>query len=224
MKTAIRLTASSVFGLIAFGFILFGPAGTFHYWQAWLFIVVFTLASTVPAIYLARTNPAALQRRMRAGPRAETRAAQKFIITGAFLSLLAMMAFSAFDHRMGWSTVPPWVSVLGDALVTAGLGLAMLVIIQNSYAGATVTVEAGQQVASGGVYKLVRHPMYVGNVIMMVGMPLALGSYWGLLFVVPGVAVLVFRILDEEKLLIHDLPGYREYAQHVRYRLVPNVW
>jgi protein-S-isoprenylcysteine O-methyltransferase Ste14 len=224
MKTAIRLTASSVFGTAATVLILFGPAGTFNYWQAWAFLAVFTAASLGPTIYLAKANPAALQRRMHAGPRAEPRAAQKVIITGSFLVLFAMMAFSALDHRMGWSTVPPWVSVLGDALVAAGLGLAMLVIIQNSYAAATVTVETGQQVASGGVYKLVRHPMYVGNVIMMVGMPLALGSYWGLLFVVPGIAVLVFRILDEEKLLITDLPGYREYAQHVRYRLVPNVW
>lgn len=224
MKTAIRLMASSVFGTAATVLILFGPAGTFNYWQAWVFLAVFTAASLGPTIYLAKANPAALQRRMHAGPRAETRAAQKVIITGSFLVLFAMMAVSALDHRMGWSTVPPWVSVLGDALVASGLGLAMLVIIQNSYAAATVTVETGQQVASGGVYKLVRHPMYVGNVIMMVGMPLALGSYWGLLFVVPGIAVLVFRILDEEKLLITDLPGYREYAQHVRYRLVPNVW
>ncbi|MCV7088961.1 methyltransferase family protein [Mycobacterium interjectum] len=224
MKTAVRLTASSVFGTLAVGLILFGPAGTLHYWQAWAFIAVFTAASLGPTIYLARANPAALQRRMHAGPRAETRAAQKVIITSSFVILFAMMAFSALDHRMSWSTVPPWVSVLGDILVATGLGLAMLVIIQNSYAAATVTVETGQQVASGGVYKFVRHPMYVGNVIMMVGMPLALGSYWGLLFVPPGVAVLVFRILDEEKLLTQDLPGYREYAQHVRYRLVPNVW
>ena len=100
----------------------------------------------------------------------------------------------------------------------------MLVIIQNSYAAATVTVEAGQTLVSGGLYKFVRHPMYVGDVIMMVGMPLALGSYWGLLFVIPGVLVLVFRILDEEKLLTQELTGYREYAQRVRYRLVPNVW
>jgi protein-S-isoprenylcysteine O-methyltransferase Ste14 len=100
----------------------------------------------------------------------------------------------------------------------------MLVIIQNAYAAATVTVEKGQKVASGGVYKFVRHPMYVGTLIMMVGIPLALGSYWGLLFVIPGVLVLVFRILDEEKLLTQELPGYREYAQRVRYRLVPNVW
>jgi protein-S-isoprenylcysteine O-methyltransferase Ste14 len=224
MKTAVRLTASSVFGTLAVGLILFGPAGTLHYWQAWAFIAVFTAATLGPTIYLARANPAALQRRMHAGPRAETRAAQKVIITSSFVILFAMMAFSALDHRMGWSAVPPWVSVLGDVLVATGLGLAMLVIIQNSYAAATVTVETGQQVASGGVYKFVRHPMYVGNVIMMIGIPLALGSYWGLLFVVPGVAVLVFRILDEEKLLTQDLPGYREYAQHVRYRLVPNVW
>ncbi|SPM31247.1 methyltransferase family protein [Mycobacterium terramassiliense] len=224
MKTAVRLTASSVFGTIAVGLILFGPAGTLHYWQAWAFLAVFTAASLGPTIYLARNNPAALQRRMHAGPRAEPRTAQKVIITSSFVILFAMMAFSALDHRMGWSTVPPWLSVLGDVLVATGLGLAMLVIIQNSYAAATVTVETGQTVASGGVYKFVRHPMYVGNVIMMVGMPLALGSYWGLLLVVPGIAVLVFRILDEEKLLIQDLPGYREYAQHVRYRLVPSVW
>jgi protein-S-isoprenylcysteine O-methyltransferase Ste14 len=224
MNTGIRLTASSVFGTVATGLILFWPAGTLHYWQGWLFISVFTAATIVPTIYLARTNPAALQRRMRAGPRAEARAAQKIIITGSFVDLFVMMAFSAFDHRMGWSTVPVWVCLLGDVLVVAGLGIAMLVITENSYAAATVTVETGQKVASGGLYKFVRHPMYVGNVIMMLGIPLALGSYWGLLFVIPGVAVLVFRILDEEKLLTHELPGYREYTQRVRYRLVPTVW
>ncbi|BBZ51514.1 isoprenylcysteine carboxylmethyltransferase family protein [Mycobacterium heidelbergense] len=224
MKTAVRLTTSSILGLAAFGLILFVPAGTLNYWQAWVFIAVFTATSAIPTIYLARANPAALRRRMHAGPRAETRMAQKIIIVGSFVDLFAMMAFSAFDHRMGWSAVPVWVCLLGDVLVAAGLGIAMLVIVENSYAAATVTVEAGQQVASGGLYKFVRHPMYVGNVIMMVGMPLALGSYWGLLFVIPGVAVLVFRILDEEKLLAQELAGYREYTQRVRYRLVPNVW
>src|SRR5947209_4901100 len=224
MKMALRLTASSIFGLVATGLILFVPAGTLNYWQGWVFIAVFVAATLGPTIYLARTNPAALRRRMHAGPRAETRTAQKIIITGSMVDMFGMMAFSAFDHRMGWSTVPGWVSVLGDVLVVVGLSVAMLVVIQNSYAAATVRVEAGQQLTSGGVYKYVRHPMYVGNVIMMTGIPLALGSYWGLLFVVPGVAVLVFRILDEEKLLIDELAGYREYAQRVRYRLVPNVW
>ena len=99
-----------------------------------------------------------------------------------------------------------------------------LVIIQNSYAAATVQVEAGQTVVSTGLYGLVRHPMYTGNVIMMVGIPLALGSYWGLVFVVPGLIVLASRIRDEEKLLQQDLAGYREYSQKVRYRLVPGTW
>jgi protein-S-isoprenylcysteine O-methyltransferase Ste14 len=204
--------------------ILFLPADTLNYWQAWVFIATLMVATIFPAIYIARTNPAALQRRMHGGPRAEARTLQKIIITGALLGLFAMLAFSAFDHRVGWSSVPAWVCLLGDVLVAAGLGIAMLVVIQNGYAAATVTVETGQKVVSGGLYKFVRHPMYVGNVIMMVGVPLALGSYWGLLFVLPGVVVLIFRILDEEKMLTQDLAGYHEYAQRVRYRLMPYVW
>lgn len=224
METALKLAASSLIGLVVLGFILFYPAGTFNYWQAWVFIVIFTIATIVPSLYLARTNPAALQRRMRGGPLAEGRTVQKFIIIGAFLGLFAMIALSAFDHRFGWSSVPAVVCVIGDVLVVGGLTVGMLVVIQNSYAAATVRVEAGQKLASRGLYKLVRHPMYAGNLILMVGIPLALGSYWGLLLLIPGLLVLVFRILDEEKLLTQELPGYREYAQHVRYRLVPNVW
>jgi protein-S-isoprenylcysteine O-methyltransferase Ste14 len=100
----------------------------------------------------------------------------------------------------------------------------MLVIQQNNYAAATVRVEADQKLASRGLYKLVRHPMYAGNLILMVGIPLALGSYWGLLLIIPSLLVLVFRILDEEKLLSQELAGYREYTRRVRYRLVPYVW
>lgn len=224
MKTGIRITATSLWGILSWILILLLPAGTLHYWQAWVFIAVFTVATIVPTVYLARANPAALQRRMRAGPRAEPRKAQKFIIAGSFFGLFATMVFSALDHRFGWSSVPPWLSVLGDVLVATGLGIAMLVIVQNSYAGATVTVESGQTVVSNGLYKFVRHPMYVGNVIMMIGIPLALGSYWGLLFIIPGTIGLTLRIRDEEKLLLRELPGYPEYADRVRYRLVPYVW
>jgi len=224
MNTGVRAAASSVYGLVAFGVILFLPAGTFNYWQAWVFIAVFMVSTLLPSLYLARTNPAALRRRMRAGPRAETRPAQKIIITGGLLGMYATMAFSAFDHRMGWSHAPAWVSVIGDLLVATGLGIAMLVLVQNGYAAVTVTVEPGQTLVSGGVYKFVRHPMYVGNVILMVGIPLALGSYWALVFVLPGLAVLVFRIVDEEKLLRQELAGYSEYAHRVRYRLMPYVW
>ncbi|MBL7314951.1 isoprenylcysteine carboxylmethyltransferase family protein, partial [Escherichia coli] len=124
----------------------------------------------------------------------------------------------------GWSSVPAAVCVIGDVLVMTGLGIAMLVVIQNRYAASTVRVEAGQILASDGLYKIVRHPMYAGNVVMMTGIPLALGSYWAMFILVPGTLVLVFRILDEEKLLTQELSGYREYRQLVRYRLVPYVW
>jgi protein-S-isoprenylcysteine O-methyltransferase Ste14 len=224
MKTAVRLTLSSLIGFAALGLILFVPAGTLKYWQAWVFMAVFTVATIVPSIYLARTNPAALQRRMHGGPHAETRTVQKFIVFGNVLSLFAMVAFSASDHRVGWSAVPTAVCLIGDVLVVVGLTLGMLVVVQNSYAAATVRVESGQKLASSGLYKLVRHPMYAASVILMVGIPLALGSYWGLLFLIPGLLVLVSRILDEEKMLTHELGGYREYTQRVHYRLLPYVW
>jgi protein-S-isoprenylcysteine O-methyltransferase Ste14 len=224
MKTALQMTATSLLGLAVFGLLLFLPAGTFNYWQAWVFIAVFSFCTLAPSVYLLVTNPAALQRRMHAGPTAETRTAQKIVITGAFLLLPAVMVLSALDHRFGWSPVSTTMSVLGAALVAIGLSLTQLVVIQNSYAAANITVESEQKVVSTGLYGIVRHPMYVGVLIMMVGIPLALGSYWGLLVLVPGVLALVVRILDEEKMLRQELDGYDEYTEKVHNRLVPYVW
>jgi protein-S-isoprenylcysteine O-methyltransferase Ste14 len=216
-----------VFGLVepvVLGLILFTAAFTFNYWQAWVFLAVLALSGWIPSIYLLRTNPVALQRRMRGGPTAETRTTQKVVMGASWSSLAAMLAISALDHRFGWSRVPTTISLVGDVLVAVGLGVMMLVIIQNSYAAATIRVEAGQKLASTGLYGLVRHPMYTGNLILMVGIPLALGSYWGLAFVTLGVIVLAVRIRDEEKLLQAELDGYHEYTRKVRYRLVPLMW
>ena len=214
---------SATLGLVAFGLMLFLPAGTFHYWQAWVFLAVFALSTWIPSVYLMRTNPAALERRMR-GPSAETRTLQRILIAVIFVCFPAMFVVSALDHRFGWSPVPAAVSLVGDVLVASGLILDMLVVIQNSYAAVNVVVEAGQRLVSSGLYGLVRHPMYTGNVILMLGVPLALGSYWGLVFVIPGLIVLVLRIRDEEGLLEEELPGYSEYEQQVRYRLLPYLW
>jgi protein-S-isoprenylcysteine O-methyltransferase Ste14 len=224
MKMIGKLVLSAIFGVPAFGLMLFLPASTFDYWQAWVLLAVFALTTWGPSVYLLRNNPAALERRMRAGPFRETRTLQKIIISVVFVSFVAMFVVSALDHRFGWSPVPVALCLIGDVLVALGLGLAMLVVIQNSYAGATVTVEAEQKLVSTGLYGLVRHPMYTGNIIMMVGIPLALGSYWGLVFVIPGLVVLGLRIQDEEELLNQELSGYREYAQQVQYRIVPYVW
>jgi protein-S-isoprenylcysteine O-methyltransferase Ste14 len=224
MKKVGKLALSAILGLAAFGLMLFLPAGTFDYWHAWVFLAVFALATWIPSVYLMRTNPAALERRMRAGPLAETRTLQRIVIAVVFICFPATFVVSALDHRFGWSSVPAGVSLVGDVLVAIGLGVAMVVVIQNGYAAANVTVEAGQTLVAKGLYGIVRHPMYTGNIILMVGIPLALGSYWGLVFLIPGLVVLALRIRDEEDLLTQELNGYREYAQRVHYRLVPYLW
>ena len=224
MKLFAQAVAASLFGLVFFGVFLFGPAGTFDYWQAWVFIAVFTVVSSGPTMYWGLRKPEVLRRRMHAGPIAETRTAQKFATVGTIVMVVAVLVVSALDHRFGWSQVPTPVVVVGDILVALGLGMATMVVNQNSYASATIrVVEAEQPLISTGLYGLVRHPMYTGALIMMVGMPLALDSYWGLVTCLPGLAVLAFRINDEEKMLRQELGGYDEYTQKVHYRLVPGV-
>src|SRR5690349_11932125 len=152
MRTAIQAMATSIIGFGVFLLLVFLPAGTFDYWRGWAFIAVFAAATTIPSVYLAATNPAALQRRMQAGPAAESRPLQKVIITFAFVSMAAMIVVSALDHRYGWSSVPAAVSVAGDVLVGAGLLIAMITTIQNGYASANINVESDQKVVSTGLY------------------------------------------------------------------------
>lgn len=224
MKVVMQLLASTVGGIVFMGLLLFIPAGTFDYWQAWVFIAAFIVSTMLPTVYLAVKYPDALQRRMKSGPWSETRLAQRLIMIALPLSVIAVGVVSALDHRFGWSSPSTSVVIIGNVLVFAGILLAEFVIIQNNYAAATITVEADQPLVSTGLYGVVRHPMYVGAMIMMVGMPLALGSYWGLLTLIPGTLVFVARITDEEKALRQDLDGYVEYTEKVHYRLVPGVW
>jgi protein-S-isoprenylcysteine O-methyltransferase Ste14 len=215
---------TAVIGVVALAALLFVPAWTLDYWQAWLFIVVFVVSTNAIGIYLARNDPALLERRKRIGPTAEQRPAQRIVITLGILSFVGVMVLSALDHRFGWSPVPPSISVVGDALVALGLFIDLLVLRANTYGASNVRVEQGQTVISTGPYAIVRHPMYAGVLIMAAGVPLALGSWWGLVALLVTVPVLAWRILDEEALLKRDLPGYTEYTHNVRSRLVPFVW
>lgn len=224
MKLALQMICYTVVSIVFFAVLLFWPAGTFDYWQGWVFIAVFVVGTMIPTIYLAVRYPDAFRRRTRSGPLAERRVAQKLINVGIIATTVATGVVSALDHRYGWSTVPTAVVFFGNVLVLAGLTVAEVVVIQNNYAAATITVEAGQPVVSTGLYGVVRHPMYVGALIMMLGMPLALASYWGLLALIPGVLVFAARITDEEKALRQDLDGYVAYTEKVHYRLVPGVW
>lgn len=223
MKLALQALASAVGGIVFFAVLLCVPAGTMHYWQAWVFIAVFMVATMVPSMYLAIKNPEALARRMRGGPTAETRPVQKLVIWAILASVVATGVVSALDWRFGWSHVPTTVVVLGDVVVGVSLVAAQWVVIQNNFAGASISVEAGQPVISTGLYGIVRHPMYICALIMMLATPLALGSYWGLVPVLASAPALMVRIFDEEQMLRAELPGYVAYTQKVRY-LLPYVW
>lgn len=223
-KLIIPTVRTFLIGAIVLGVLLFLPAWTLNYWQAWVFIVVFLTSVNAIGVYLAIKDPALLERRKKGGPAAEQNMAQKIIMSFAIIVNIALLVFSALDHRFGWSPVPTYVSLAGDALVALGLFIDLIVFRENSFGGSTVEVFESQKVISTGPYALVRHPMYVGVLVMVIGVPLALGSLWGLVFLALTIPVLIWRILDEERLLEKDLPGYVEYARNVRYRLVPYLW
>jgi protein-S-isoprenylcysteine O-methyltransferase Ste14 len=219
-----RAFGGLLFLLVVLAVALFLPAGTLDYWQAWVFLAVFSLAVLAITLYLLRRDPQLLERRTSAGPVAEKEQSQRLIQSLASLAFVALFVVCAIDHRLGWSTVPLAVVVLGDVLVALGLLAVFLVFKENTFTSATIEVGAEQRVISTGPYALVRHPMYAGALVMLLGVPLALGSWWGLLVVVAMASVIVWRLLDEEKYLAKNLPGYPEYLRQVRYRLLPLVW
>jgi protein-S-isoprenylcysteine O-methyltransferase Ste14 len=223
-KLYIRLATQSLLFLFVLGALLFLPAGTFDYWQAWVFIAVFVACNLPLTIWVAINDPQLLERRMRAGPAAEKEKSQKIIVTIAFLAFAGEVLIPALDRRFGWSEVPTSVVVLGNALIAISYVGFYFVFRENTYGAATIRVEENQRVISTGPYAIVRHPMYAAALILMLGIPLALGSWWGLLALVPGVPALVWRILDEERLLKRDLPGYAEYTHSMRFRLIPGLF
>ena len=219
-----QIIRSSVLGIAALLALIFIPAGTLQYWQGWAYVVIAIVASGTYTLYLARHDPALLKRRTEAGISYERETAQKIIVFLLFVVCTALVVVSPLDFRFGWSSVPWYVSVIGDALVAFSFYIFYLVSKVNTYAAANVRVEEGQRVVSTGMYALVRHPMYLGALFLVIGTPFALGSWWALLLVPLSVPVLYFRIANEEKVLMRGLPGYTEYTQRVRYRLIPYIW
>jgi protein-S-isoprenylcysteine O-methyltransferase Ste14 len=220
----LKAIRSTLIGALVMAALVFIPAGTFAYWRGWLFLIVFEAASIAIGIYLAINDPALLARRMRVGPTAETEPAQKIIVTLTLIATLAVVVVSALDHRFGWSSVPPIVSVAANGLIVLSFVGFYRVLRENTYSASTVRVMEGQTVISTGPYALVRHPMYAAALLMLLAIPPALGSWWGIAAILLVLPVLSWRLLDEERLLTKDLPGYRDYLQKVPYRLVPYVW
>ena len=210
--------------LLVMASLLFAAAGTLSYWQAWTFLVVYFAASLAISFYLIRKDPALLARRMSGGPCAEKEPVQRLIMSITSLGFIGLLVFPAVDHRLGWSDLPPWAAIAGDVIMLLGwLGI-YFVFRENSFASATIESSADQRVISTGPYAWVRHPMYAAALVLLLGIPLALGSIWGVLIVLALVPVLIWRLMDEERFLVDHLPGYREYQGRVRYRLLPLIW
>lgn len=210
--------------LLALLLFLFLPAWSIHYWQAWIYIVLFGLCVTAITWWLQRHDPELLRRRLAVGPRAEKDPRQKLIQTIASLAFIAMFVVPGFDHRRRWSTIPTGVVLLGDLLVVLGLWIVFLTFRENSYTSAVIETSAGQPVVSTGPYSAVRHPMYAGALLMLLGTPLALGSWWGLVPFLILLLTIIWRLLDEERFLACDLQGYEAYRAKVRHRLMPYIW
>jgi protein-S-isoprenylcysteine O-methyltransferase Ste14 len=215
--------ATFVVGAGALGAVLSLLAGKFSHWQVWAFAGLFALGTASQGVYLAFLDPELLERRKQVAPAAESLAERIFVIFG-LVSTFGLMIFCAFDLRFGWSRVPLWASLVGDLCLIASFLLYYLVFQVNSFASSSIQTYAGQKVIATGPYAFVRHPKYVGDLFLIIGIPLAIGSWWGLAVLLLSFVSLAWRILDEEKLLKKDLPGYVEYTQKVRYRLIPYIW
>jgi protein-S-isoprenylcysteine O-methyltransferase Ste14 len=203
---------------------VFVPAGTLRYWQGWACLAAFFVPASMISVWLAKHDPALLERRMKAGSTAEKEKGHKIVQAIAAVLFLADFVVPVLDHRLGWSRVPGWAPFLGYLLMAAGFVIAFNVARANSYASAIIEVAEDQKAISTGPYAFVRHPLYAGALVMLYGIPLALGSWWGVLVNVPMTVAIVWRLLDEERFLVKNLKGYAEYRERVRYRLIPRMW
>jgi len=209
---------------VAMALVLFLSAWTIDYWQAWVYLGVFFGASIPITVYLMKNNRALLRRRLRAGPTAEKRTPQKIAMLLASIGFVAVLVVPSLDHPFGWSSVPLYAIVIGDALTALCFYITFLAYRENSFTSATIEIAQDQTVISTGPYATVRHPMYAGGSLLFIGTPLALGSYWGLLAFGGTLPALIWRLLDEERFLTESLAGYAEYCRNVRWRLIPGLF
>ena len=201
--------------------LLFLPAGTLDYWEAWVYLAIVLTSMIGYLLYFLKNDPGLLERRMRAKEK-ETRQ-RSLVIAMSLLFFLAYLV-PGFDRRFGWSSLPVTAVLLADLVVALSYALIFLVLRENRYASRIVEVEEGQEVVETGPYAVVRHPMYLGALLMMLAAPLALGSWWAILPAFANIPLLAARIMDEEALLQQELEGYGAYMERTRFRLVPGVW
>lgn len=203
---------------------LFGSAGSLRFWRAWAYLSVFSGCTILITAYLIKYDQRLLASRVKAGPSAETRKNQQIIQSLASLFFISLFIVSGLDFRFHWSAVAAVVSLIADGFVVVGFVAVFLVFRINSYTSAIIEVSDDQKVITSGPYRVIRHPMYTGAILLLIFTPLALGSLVALPFVLPLILVIVVRLLDEERFLLENLAGYEKYQQKVRYRLLPFIW
>lgn len=228
MKTSVPLLKKTLAGLAALlaavAAMLFLPAWSLAYSEAWTFWLEFAGLAVAVTIYFLVRDPALVERRLKSGPLAEKETSQRVIQSLAMFFFVALIVLPAVDHRLGWSHLSTWFVLLGEVLVAVGWFVIFLVFRENSFASSIIEVDQEQRVVSTGPYRLVRHPMYAGALVFLLGIPLALGSWWGLLAWVPLAAVIIWRLLDEEAYLSRNLRGYADYRAATPYRLIPGIY
>lgn len=221
------MVMKQVWPLLVISLLLFLPAGTLAWPQAWVFLAIVIGGSVALGVWLKKTDPSLLAERMKSPVSADQRPRDRAVMAAIMLGMAAWLVLIALDaRRFGWSHTPPWAQALGAALIVGAFYGWMRVLRANSFASVEVRLqtERGQTVISTGPYAFVRHPMYADTLLLLVGTPLLLGSLWGLLGAALLVPLLAARTLAEEAMLMEGLPGYRDYATKVRFRLVPGVW
>ena len=216
-----RVVLRSLFAVIFVAVFLFIPAGSLSYWQGWVFMAILFLPMLITSGYFLKRDPQLVERRLRTQ---EKISEQKTIIRWAQLVFFASLLIPGLDYRFGWSRVPLWLTILSQLFVFVGYLITLWVMKENSFASRTVQVEEGQRVISTGPYRLVRHPMYFGAVLILLFMSPALGSWWALPGFLLAIPLIVLRLLNEEKMLCRDLPGYSDYCLRTRSRLLPLLW
>ncbi len=212
-----------VLSFIVIAVVIFLSAGTLNYWQAWVYLCV-GAASSIPLTLYITNDPILLENRRKAGPAAEQRPFQKMIVLSLALPGIAAFIVPGLDRRFGWSRMPAWLSLAGGLLILLSMWMVYRVFKENSFASATVEIGKDQRVISSGPYAIVRNPMYSSAAMYLIGLSLALGSYWGLVPSVLTIVGLIVRLLDEEKFLGENLPGYTDYCARVRSHLIPGVF
>jgi protein-S-isoprenylcysteine O-methyltransferase Ste14 len=221
IKILIQVIIRYILSLIFASVLLFLPAGSLKFWNAWVFLSALFIPMLFVLIYLIIKDPELLQKRIKTN---EKEKSQKIYLVLSIITILITFIVPGLDFKNHWSQIPDWLVIVATVIMILGYYMFFMVMKQNRYASRVIEIQKGQKVIDFGLYSIVRHPMYLAATILFCSIPIILGSLYGLIpvFLIP--LLLIIRILNEEKVLKENLNGYSEYMKKVKYRLIPFIW